>query len=109
MSIVLFYKKFNDHDLGDDKSPLRKKFNEIVKDLKENNSTSQGNIKLIKGDGNIDYSRAKLSDSDRLLFTSIKHNNKDAFVILEVILNHDYHKSKFLTNREKNKKHRSNK
>lgn len=101
MNIVLFYKKFNDHDLGDDKSPLRKKFNEIIKDLKENNSTSQGNIKLIKGDGNIEYSRAKLSDSDRLLFTSIKHNNKDAFVILEVILNHDYHKSKFLTNREK--------
>lgn len=84
MSIVLFYKKFNDHDLGDDKSSLRKKFNEIIKDLKENNSTSQGNIKLIKGDGNIEYSRAKLSDSDRLLFTSIKHNNKDAFVILEV-------------------------
>ncbi|WP_353279746.1 ankyrin repeat domain-containing protein [Wolbachia endosymbiont (group B) of Xanthorhoe designata] len=101
MSIVLFYKKFNDHDLGDDKSSLRKKFNEIIKDLKENNSTSQGNIKLIKGDGNIEYSRAKLSDSDRLLFTSIKHNNKDAFVILEVILNHDYHKSRFLTNREK--------
>ncbi|WP_143689521.1 UvrD-helicase domain-containing protein [Wolbachia endosymbiont of Nilaparvata lugens] len=101
MSIVLFYKKFNDRDLGDDKSPLRKKFNEIIKDLKENNSTSQGNIKLVKGDGNIEYSRAKLSDSDRLLFTSIKHNNKDAFVILEVILNHDYHKSRFLTNREK--------
>ncbi|WP_353277463.1 hypothetical protein [Wolbachia endosymbiont (group B) of Villa cingulata] len=101
MSIVLFYKKFNDHDLGDDKNSLRKKFNEIIKDLKENNSTSQGNIKLIKGDGNIEYSRAKLSDSNRLLFTSIKHNNKDAFVILEVILNHDYHKSRFLTNREK--------
>lgn len=101
MSIVLFYKKFNDHDLGDDKSPLRKKFNEIIKDLKENNSTSQGNIKLIKGDGNIEYFRAKLSDSDRLLFTSIKHNNEDAFILLEVILNHDYHKSKFLTNREK--------
>lgn len=101
MSIVLFYKKFNDHDLGDDKSSLRKKFNEIIKDLKENNSTSQGNIKLIKGDGNIEYSRAKLSDSDRLLFTSIKIDNKDAFIILEVILNHDYHKSKFLTNREK--------
>ncbi|WP_264331228.1 UvrD-helicase domain-containing protein [Wolbachia endosymbiont (group B) of Erebia ligea] len=101
MSIILFYKKFNDHDLGDDKSSLRKKFNEIIKDLKENNSTSQGNIKLIKGDGNIEYSRAKLSDSDRLLFTSIKIDNKDAFIILEVILNHDYHKSKFLTNREK--------
>ncbi|WP_156220899.1 hypothetical protein, partial [Wolbachia endosymbiont of Operophtera brumata] len=101
MSIVLFYEKFNDEALDNGKTPLRGKFNEIIKDLEENNSTSQGNIKLIKGDGNIEYFRAKLSDSDRLLFTGIKIDNKDAFVILEVILNHDYHKSKFLTNREK--------
>lgn len=101
MSIVFYSEEFNDCDLDNGKTPLREKFNEIIKDLKENNSTSQGNIKLIKGDGNIKYFRAKLSDSDRLLFTSIKHNNEDAFVILEVILNHDYHKSKFLTNREK--------
>ncbi|WP_265041546.1 ankyrin repeat domain-containing protein [Wolbachia endosymbiont (group B) of Melanostoma mellinum] len=101
MSIVFYCEEFNDCDLDNGKTPLRKKFNEIIKDLEENNSTSQGNIKLIKGDGNIEYFRAKLSDSDRLLFTRRKHNDKDAFVILEVILNHDYHKSKFLTNREK--------
>ncbi|WP_264729841.1 ankyrin repeat domain-containing protein [Wolbachia endosymbiont (group B) of Episyrphus balteatus] len=101
MSIVFYCEEFNECDLDNGKTPLRKKFNEIIKDLEENNSTSQGNIKLIKGDGNIEYFRAKLSDSDRLLFTRRKHNDKDAFVILEVILNHDYHKSKFLTNREK--------
>ncbi|WP_264704605.1 ankyrin repeat domain-containing protein [Wolbachia endosymbiont (group B) of Apotomis betuletana] len=101
MSIVFYCEEFNDCDLDNGKTPLRKKFNEIIKDLEENNITSQGNIKLIKGDGNIEYFRAKLSDSDRLLFTRRKHNDKDAFVILEVILNHDYHKSKFLTNREK--------
>ncbi|OJH31309.1 MAG: ankyrin repeat domain-containing protein [Wolbachia endosymbiont of Armadillidium vulgare] len=101
MSIVFYCEEFNDCDLDNGKTPLRKKFNEIIKDLEENNSTSQGNIKLIKGCGNIEYFRAKLSDSDRLLFTRRKHNDKDAFVILEVILNHDYHKSKFLTNREK--------
>ncbi|MGL9758302.1 MAG: ankyrin repeat domain-containing protein [Wolbachia sp.] len=101
MSIVFYCEEFNDCDLDNGKTSLRKKFNEIIKDLEENNSTSQGNIKLIKGDGNIEYFRAKLSDSDRLLFTRRKHNDKDAFVILEVILNHDYHKSKFLTNREK--------
>lgn len=103
MSIILFCKEFEEqskHHLNDE-SPLRRKLNEIIKDLEENNSTSQGDIKLIKGDGNIEYFRAKLSDSDRLLFRHIKYNDKDAFVILEVILNHDYHKSKFLTNREK--------
>lgn len=36
-----------------------------------------------------------------MLFTSIKHNDKDAFVVLEVILNHDYQKSKFLKDKEK--------
>ncbi|XCA36071.1 MAG: ankyrin repeat domain-containing protein [Wolbachia endosymbiont of Armadillidium vulgare] len=100
-SSVFYCNEFNEHDLGDNENPLRRKFNAIVKDLEENNSTSQGNIKLIKGDGNIEYFRAKLSDSDRLLFTSTKHNDKDAFVILEVILSHDYRKSKFLTNKEK--------
>ncbi len=93
--------EFNECDLGDDEDPLRKKFNEIIKDLEENKYTSLGDVKLITGDGGIKYFRAKLSDSDRLLFTSIRHNDKDVFVILEVILNHDYHKSKFLTNKEK--------
>ncbi|OAB81054.1 hypothetical protein WSTR_04765 [Wolbachia endosymbiont of Laodelphax striatellus] len=101
MSGVFYYKEFNDHDLGDNENPLGKKFNEIIKDLEENKYTNLGGIKLIKGDGDVKYFRAKLSDSDSLLFTSIKHNDKDAFVILEVILNHDYQKSKFLTNKEK--------
>jgi len=101
MSGVFFYKEFNDHDLDNGKTPLREKFNEIVKDLEENKYTNLGDTKLIKGDGDIKYFRAKLSNSDRLLFTSIKHDNEDAFVILEVILNHDYQKSKFLINREK--------
>lgn len=101
MYSIFYCKGFNDYDLGNDKSPLRRKFNEIIKDLEENNRASQGDIKLIKGDGDVRYFRAKLSDSDRLLFTLIKSNNEDAFVILEVILNHDYQKSKFLTNKEK--------
>ncbi len=97
---VLNHKGFDVRNLGDGKSPLRKKFNSIVKDLEENEHTDLGNIKLIKGDGDIKYLRAKLIDGDRLLFTSIEYNNESAFVILEVILNHRYDKSKFLTNRE---------
>jgi hypothetical protein len=92
---VFYYKEFNDRDLGNGESPLRKKFDSIITDLGENKYPSLGDIKLITGDGGIKYFRAKLSDSDRLLFTIIRHNDKDVFVILEVILNHDYQKSKF--------------
>ncbi|MDR1139074.1 MAG: ankyrin repeat domain-containing protein [Rickettsiales bacterium] len=101
MSIVFYCKEFNDHDLGDSESPLRKKFNAIIKDLEENKFTYQGSIELIPSDGGNQYLRAKLSYKGRLLFTQTKHNNKDIFVMLEVIPNHDYHKSKFLTNKEK--------
>lgn len=98
---VFYCDEFDELDLDNGGSPLRKKFDAIIKDLKENEHTSLGDIKLISGDGGVKYFRAKLSDSDRLLFTSIKYNNEDAFVILEVILNHKYDKSKFLTNKEK--------
>ncbi|MBD0391581.1 ankyrin repeat domain-containing protein [Wolbachia endosymbiont of Pentalonia nigronervosa] len=102
---VFYCEEFSDCALGDDKNPLRKKFNAIVKDLKENRHTNLGDVKLIKGDGGVKYFRAKLSDADRLLFTSIKYKKEgkeeDAFVILEVILNHEYNKSKFLKDKEK--------
>ncbi|WP_250296688.1 ankyrin repeat domain-containing protein [Wolbachia endosymbiont of Oedothorax gibbosus] len=103
MSAIFFYKEFNGHDLGKGESPLRKKFNTIIKDLKENKLTHQGNIKLISSKGGIKYLRAKLSDEGRLLFTNTKHNNKDVFVILEVIPNHDYENSRFLKSTDKTK------
>ncbi|WP_353283779.1 DEAD/DEAH box helicase family protein [Wolbachia endosymbiont (group A) of Lypha dubia] len=103
MSTIFFYKEFNDHDLGNGESFLRKKFNTTIKDLKENKLTCQGNIKLISSRGGIKYLRAKLSDSDRLLFTSIEHNGEDVFVILEVIPNHDYENSRFLKSTDKTK------
>ncbi|MFP3022100.1 MAG: AAA family ATPase [Wolbachia sp.] len=101
MSGVFFYEEFNDHDLDEGKTPLREKFNSIIKDLKENNCTTQGNIKLISRNGGIKYLRAKLSGEGRLLFTQTKHNNKDIFVILEVIPKHDYENSCFLKSTDK--------
>lgn len=104
---VFYCEEFSDCALGDDKNPLRKKFNAIIKDLKENRHINLGDVKLIKGDGGVKYFRAKLSDADRLLFTSIKYKKEgeekeeDAFVILEIILNHEYNKSKFLKDKEK--------
>ncbi|WP_341823672.1 DEAD/DEAH box helicase family protein [Wolbachia endosymbiont (group A) of Agelastica alni] len=101
MHPVFLYDEFNYHDLGDGESPLRKKFVSIVEDLERKGGTHQGSIKLIHGKGGVKYLRAKLSDRDRLLFTSIKYNNEGAFVILEVILSHKYGNSEFLKNKEK--------
>jgi len=42
------------------------------------------------------FYRAKLDDANRLLFTLIRHNDDVCALMLEVILNHDYDKSRFL-------------
>jgi hypothetical protein len=42
------------------------------------------------------YYRAKLDDSNRLLFSLVRHGDEICALILEVITNHDYAKSRFL-------------
>jgi len=42
------------------------------------------------------FYRAKLDDADRLLFTLIRHGDEVCALMLEVIANHDYDKSRFL-------------
>ena len=42
------------------------------------------------------YYRAKLDDADRLLFTLVRHGEEVCALMLEVIANHDYGKSRFL-------------
>lgn len=42
------------------------------------------------------FYRAKLDDADRLLFSIIRHNDEVCALMLEVIFNHDYDKSRFL-------------
>ncbi|MEO8400700.1 MAG: hypothetical protein ABI597_02740 [Gammaproteobacteria bacterium] len=39
---------------------------------------------------------ARVNDTHRLLFTTIKVGNKSCLLLLEVVLNHDYQKSRFL-------------
>ena len=40
--------------------------------------------------------RARLNDADRLIFRLLRHENEVCALMLEVILNHDYGKSRFL-------------
>lgn len=42
------------------------------------------------------FYRAKLDDADRLLFSLVRHNDEVCALMLEVIANHDYDKSRFL-------------
>ena len=42
------------------------------------------------------FYRAKLDDADRLLFSLVRHGNEVCALMLEVVLNHDYDKSRFL-------------
>jgi Ankyrin repeats (3 copies)/UvrD/REP helicase N-terminal domain len=42
------------------------------------------------------FYRAKLDDADRLLFSLVRHGDEVSALILEVIANHDYDKSRFL-------------
>lgn len=43
MSKVFFYKEFNNHDLGNDESSLRKKFNTIKKSLHRHSNIIHNN------------------------------------------------------------------
>ena len=42
------------------------------------------------------YYRAKLSAGDRLLFSIARHQGKKVILLLEIIYNHEYEKSRFL-------------
>ncbi len=71
---------------------LKTKFDKVVQLLKEGDFKS-AEVKKLKPTS---YFRAKLDDSNRLLFTMIKHESQLFLLILEVIKNHAYNKSRFL-------------
>lgn len=75
-----------------DYNGLKAKFDKTIKLLHAGDFKSAEVKKLKPGN----YFRAKLDDSNRLLFAPLKHQNKTYLVILEVIRNHEYEKSRFL-------------
>lgn len=82
---ILFYNKL-------DYSGLDIKFNKVIKFLQDGDFKS-AEVKKLKPTG---YLRAKLDITNRLLFKPIKHNNQSYLLVLEVIRNHHYDKSRFL-------------
>ncbi|WP_119342647.1 AAA family ATPase [Facilibium subflavum] len=86
---ILYYK-----DL--DYSGLKSKFDKVVTSLSQGDFKS-ADVKKLKPTG---YFRAKLDDTNRLLFLPVKHQGHTHFLMLEVIKNHDYNKSRFLAGSE---------
>jgi hypothetical protein len=82
---ILYY---NELDYG----KVADKFKKVAKFLAKGDFQS-ADVKKIQ---QTDYYRARLDRSNRLLFKFAKYENKTYLLLLEVILNHEYEKSKFL-------------
>ena len=75
-----------------DYTPVEKQFSKTVEHLRSENFTA-AEVKKVHRNG---YYRAKLDYRNRLLF-KLGHYNKEYYILLlEIIFNHEYHKSRFL-------------
>ncbi|MFH0866697.1 MAG: UvrD-helicase domain-containing protein, partial [Bacteroidota bacterium] len=88
---ILFYNEI-------DSSKVRKQFDKTVNYL-QNGDFAAAEVKKMQNTG---FYRAKLDYENRLLFRFAKYNDKVYLLLLEVILNHDYSKSRFLRGAEIN-------
>lgn len=75
---------------------VKKTFDKVVEQLKKGDFAS-AEIKKMQNTG---YYRAKMDYEDRLLFKFAKIEGKTYLLLLEVIKNHDYEKSRFLRGAE---------
>lgn len=83
---LLYYKEL-------DISPVKKQFERVEQYLKEGNF-SAADVKKMPDTGG--YYRARLDKENRLLFRFAEYRGEQYLLLLEVILNHAYEKSKFL-------------
>lgn len=80
---------------------LKSQVDKTVKALKKGDFKSADVKKLT----NYDFYRAKLDRTNRLLFKIAEYNGQKYILLLEVILNHDYDKSRFLRGAEVKENH----
>ncbi len=73
-------------------SPVKRQFDKVLNNLQKNDFKS-ADVKKMVGTA---YYRAKLDDTNRLLFQFGRYNEQTYLLILEVIMNHDYANSRFL-------------
>ena len=82
---ILYYNDINS-------SKLKKKYEKTIGFLEKNDFKSAEVKKLT----NTNFYRAKLDYENRLLFKFATHNSETYILLLELILNHEYEKSRFL-------------
>ncbi len=82
---VLYYNEL-------DFSKVRKQFEKVVTQLK-NGDWAGADVKKIQNNG---LYRAKLDDTNRLLFKFAKYEGKAYLLLLEIVLNHNYRDSRFM-------------
>ncbi|HUX56085.1 MAG TPA: UvrD-helicase domain-containing protein [Bacteroidales bacterium] len=85
---------YNDIDHG----KVRKQFDKTIEQLSRGDFASAEVKKMV---GTV-YYRAKLDYENRLLFKFARYNDQTCLLVLEVIFNHEYNKSRFLRGREIN-------
>ena len=79
-----------------DTAGLDQKFKKVCGCL-QNGDFKTSDVKKLSTNG---YYRAKLDDTNRLLFKPVKYENKTHLLLLEIIKNHAYDKSRFLRGAE---------
>ena len=82
---ILFYNEL-------DSKSVQKSFDKVLQQLSKCDFKS-ADVRKMTSSG---YYRARLNIKDRLLFTFASYNQKKYLLLLEVIQNHDYAKSRFL-------------
>lgn len=81
--------------VGLDKSRVKKSYAKVAA-LIEAGDFRAAQVKKLSNLSHGKFYRAKLDDANRLLFSLVQHGDEVCVLMLEVILNHEYDKSRFL-------------
>ena len=81
--------------IGLDTSRVRAAYRKVA-DAIARDDFRAAQVKKLANLGHGKFYRAKLDDADRLLFSLVRHGDEVCALMLEVIANHDYDKSRFL-------------
>ncbi len=71
-----------------------------VREALERGDFRAAQVRKLAGFNGFTCYRARLNDADRLLFTLLRHGDEHCVLVLEVILNHAYDRSRFLRGAE---------
>src|ERR1035437_5989898 len=82
---VIYYNELDQH-------VVNKKYTRVLSQLQQGDFAGAEVKKMT----NSNYYRARLDDKDRLLFTWVEYQGHKHLLLLELIANHEYQKSRFL-------------